>query len=85
MGSRINLNQSQRADLAGHPAIGEARARAIVEARPFTQWSELSRAIGVDEALIRRLKEEGAELGAPVPGPTLNPGHDWPPFGLRRD
>lgn len=60
----LNLNQSDRDVLAADPAIGKARAQAIIHARPFANWSDLERA-GVDDALVQRLKDGGAELGAP--------------------
>jgi DNA uptake protein ComE-like DNA-binding protein len=70
---RLYINQSDRDALAANPAIGEERAQAIIEARPFSTWSELKRA-GVDQELINQLRSEGAELGAPSAGPILEPG-----------
>lgn len=71
---RLSINQSDRAALAADPAIGEARAQAIIEARPFAQWHELTRARGVDQSLIDRLQGMGVELGAPSQGPARDLG-----------
>lgn len=72
--ARLSINQSDRAALAADPAIGEDRARAIIEARPFAQWHELTRAQGVDQSLIEQLQGRGVELGAPSQGPSRDLG-----------
>jgi hypothetical protein len=66
------LNLASQSDLAKVEAIGD-RAEAIVENRPFQDWSDLRRA-GMDMNEINALKSAGVELGAPKEGPIGEPG-----------
>lgn len=68
----LYLNLATAADLEKVDPIGD-RAAAIVEKRPFRDWSDLRRA-GMDQDAINAVKSAGIELGAPGEGPIGEPG-----------
>ena len=68
----VYLNLASASDLAKVPNIGE-RAAAIIEKRPFRDWSDLRRA-GMDSDEINAVKSAGVELGMPGEGPIGEPG-----------
>ncbi|MFN3524050.1 MAG: hypothetical protein ACK4YQ_17520 [Phenylobacterium sp.] len=68
----VYLNHADVADLQSLAAIG-AKARAVAENRPYSDWSELKRA-GLDQDAINALKSQGVELGEPAEGPVGEPG-----------
>ncbi|MBO9501157.1 hypothetical protein [Brevundimonas sp. A19_0] len=68
----LYLNLAPAGDLAGEEAIGD-KADAIIQHRPYHDWSDLKRA-GLDQDAINRIKSAGAELGEPASGPIVEPG-----------
>ncbi|WP_340645530.1 helix-hairpin-helix domain-containing protein [Phenylobacterium sp.] len=71
--AQISLNSSTAEELRRLPGLDEANAQAIVETRPFADWSALSRA-DLDQATINGLKSSGAKLGPTGEGPIGEPG-----------
>lgn len=69
----VFLNTAGPEDLT-RLGLGEAQARALVEARPFHEWGDLKRVEGLDQDRINALKSAGAELGEPTEGPIVEPG-----------
>lgn len=70
----IYLNQASAEDLARLPELDDGKAQALVAARPFRSWQDVSLAEGVDQDLVNALKSAGAELGEPSAGPIGEPG-----------
>ena len=53
---RLNLNKASAAELAKLPGVGEARARAIIKARPYKSKDELLRKKLVPENVYEDIK-----------------------------
>ncbi|MBU1385400.1 MAG: helix-hairpin-helix domain-containing protein [Alphaproteobacteria bacterium] len=70
----VYLNLADGDALRRLEGIDEGTARALIEARPFHDWSDLKRVEGVDQDRINALKSAGAELGEPKSGPIGEPG-----------
>jgi DNA uptake protein ComE-like DNA-binding protein len=61
----IDLNTAGEKELAELPMVGSARARALIEHRPFRDWDEVRRVPGFDQRLVEDLKRLGLYLGTP--------------------
>jgi len=59
---KVNLNRAAERELADLPMIGDERARALLDNRPFQSWDDVERIPGFDKGLIDDLKSGGAEL-----------------------
>ena len=57
LGMRLPLNRASETDLAKIPGVGPAAARALVQARPFREWSEVDAVKGVGPARLRTLRQ----------------------------
>ncbi len=68
----VHLNLAPQEDLEALDGV-EGHATAIVDHRPYKDWSDLRRA-GLSPEAIDRIKASGAELGAPSEGPIGEPG-----------
>ena len=80
----LDLNQATPEDLSGRTSLGESEIRALTEARPFNDWSDLKRVEGFDNDRITRLQGEGLTLGQPSGAPLREPGsggHGGAPAG----
>lgn len=73
-GDTVYLNLADRDALCRLEGIDESKAQALIEARPFHDWSDLKRVEGIDQDRINALKSAGADLGAPKSGPIGEPG-----------
>ncbi|MBA4793304.1 MAG: hypothetical protein H2041_06525 [Phenylobacterium sp.] len=71
-GQTVYLNTSTEEDL--RTVAGDARARALVEARPFLSWDDVERVDGVDAEAVNAMKSAGAQLGEAPEGPIGEPG-----------
>jgi hypothetical protein len=70
----VYLNTADLETLSGVRSIGRARAEALIEARPFQDWSDLKRVGSFDQDAINALKSEGVQLGEAASGPINEPG-----------
>ena len=68
----LYLNLAPAGELASEAAIGD-KAEAIIQNRPYHDWSDLKRA-GLDQDAVNRLKSAGVELGEAATGPIGEPG-----------
>lgn len=68
----LYLNLASASDLANEAAIGD-KAEAIIQHRPYLDWSDLKRA-RLDQGGIDRIKSAGVQLGEPSSGPIGEPG-----------
>jgi hypothetical protein len=68
----VHLNLASQEDLEALASVG-GHAAAIVDHRPFRDWSDLRRA-GLFPEEIDRIKASGVGLGAPSEGPIGEPG-----------
>lgn len=58
----LDLNSAAEEELAGLPALGPERARAVVQFRPFDYWTDLRRIPGFSAGVIGELKDSGVRL-----------------------
>jgi hypothetical protein len=75
----IYLNNASANDIAKLDGMTANKASAIVEARPFTDWSDLNRVKGLESSEIDTIRSQGAELGDTGSGPIGEPGSGGPP------
>ncbi|MEH6663942.1 MAG: helix-hairpin-helix domain-containing protein [Brevundimonas sp.] len=73
-GETLYLNSADEEALSAMDGIGPDRARKIIEARPFTRWSEVERLTGLDPDKVTALRGEGVELSPHGEGPIGEPG-----------
>jgi comEA protein len=52
----VNLNTASQADLEKVPGIGPVRAKAIIDARPYSSVKDLAKVKGIKEGLIAKIK-----------------------------
>jgi competence ComEA-like helix-hairpin-helix protein len=52
----VNINTASKEDLAKLPGIGDKRADAIIQARPFKSPEDLMKVKGIKEGLYNKLK-----------------------------
>lgn len=62
----IDINTASREELAEFPAIGEDRAKTLVEQRPFYDWNEVDELPGFNPTLVDEIQQEGAYLGGQI-------------------
>jgi hypothetical protein len=64
----LDLNVASREELLDLPGIGEDRAQAILQARPFAALDDLLSVPGIGPIILHRVKERGVVLsGGPSP------------------
>ncbi len=57
--SQINVNTASKKDLDALYGVGEAKAQAIIDARPYNSVDELVNAKGIGPATLEKIKEQG--------------------------
>ncbi len=61
--SRINLNKATFEDIAKLPQVGEARAKEIIDHRPYHSWDDLRRKVpSLNERDFKMLKNGFASV-----------------------
>jgi predicted DNA-binding helix-hairpin-helix protein len=58
----VDLNTASFEDLSSIPVLGVERARAIIEARPFTRWEQVQHLPDFTDEVVRDLKNGGARI-----------------------
>jgi DNA uptake protein ComE-like DNA-binding protein len=59
----MDLNSANLEELSRIPLLGPERARALIEARPFTHWRQVRHLPDFTDATVDDLKKGGARLG----------------------
>jgi DNA uptake protein ComE-like DNA-binding protein len=59
----MDLNSASLEQLSRVPLLGPERARALIEARPFTHWRQVRHLPDFTDATVDDLKKGGARLG----------------------
>ena len=61
--TKININMATKDELASLPKIGDQRAQALLDGRPFDSWEEIEDLPGFDEKLVQDFQQGGGYLG----------------------
>jgi DNA uptake protein ComE-like DNA-binding protein len=59
----MDLNSATFEELSRVPLLGPERARAVIEARPFTHWRQVRHLPDFTDDTVEDLKKGGARLG----------------------
>ncbi len=62
---KIDINEASLEDLTRIVHIGEARAKSIIELRPFSSLDDLIRVVGIGEKSVENIIEEGLAWVSP--------------------
>lgn len=62
----VDINTASREELAEFPAIGDDRAKTLVEQRPFYDWSEIDDLPGFTPTLVDEIQQQGGYLGGQI-------------------
>ena len=57
--NQININTASQKELDNLYGIGEVKAQAIIDARPFNSIDELINVLGIGEITLQKIKEQG--------------------------
>ena len=58
----VDLNTASFEELCRIPVLGLERARALIDARPFTRWEQVRHLPDFNDEIVRDLKAGGARL-----------------------
>ena len=59
----IDLNKAGKDELAQLPMVGPEKAQALIDSRPFRDWSDVEKIPGFSGGMIDDLKSGGARIG----------------------
>ena len=58
----VDLNTASLEELSRIPLLGHERAKALIDARPFTHWRQIRHLPDFTDALIEDLRKGGARI-----------------------
>ncbi|PYS40815.1 MAG: hypothetical protein DMG14_09380 [Acidobacteria bacterium] len=59
----IDLNEATLEELQKLPVLDHYRARALINARPFTAWQQVAHVEGIGREAMELLRDGGAKIG----------------------
>ena len=73
-GGALYLNTATMEDLVSGAGLNQDAAKALLEARPYSSWSDVERLSHLDAEQVNSLRSRGVELGGSSEGPIGEPG-----------